>query len=277
MPSSGKGGDPVARDELDGVTGLPHPPLDEPDDYHLVDEATAEGPQDLWLDWRSSAWIGAAVLVGLLALGVTRNVSTSMTRVGVGLLLTFALDPIVVRIRHRFGCLRGTAVLIVGSAVVALFAFLIFVLGPPAVEQAQKFGRELPDTVEQAYSLPVVGSRLEEADAAGQVREWAANLPARVDTDSIAQPARRLPGGVLAVSVVLLVGITVLVDGDLVVGRLNAALPDGVRPGATRVGQIFYRTIGAYFAGSLLVACLASTYVLTVGLALGIPLAPAAA
>jgi predicted PurR-regulated permease PerM len=269
VPAPGEGTDPPADPRGSGRVAAP-----DPDDDTPADEIAR---QDLRIDWGSAAWIGGGVLVGLLILALTRNISTSVTRVGIGLLLAFALDPLVVRIRHRFNCSRGVAVLVVGSAMVVVFAFLIFVLGPPAVEQAQKFGRELPETVEQAYSLPIVGSRLEEADAAGQVREWAANLPARVDTDSIANAARRVLDGVLAVSVVLLVGITVLVDGDLLVGRMSAALPDGVRPGAIRVGQIFYRTIGAYFAGSLLVACLASIYVLAVGVALGIPLAPAAA
>jgi putative heme transporter len=269
VPSPGEGADREAATE---------PRASEPDATDApLDDGASSAVHRVRLDWRSAFWIGAGVLTGLLALALVRNVSTSITRVGIGLLLAFALDPVVVRIRARFGFSRPAAVLVVGGAMGALFAFLIFVLGPPAVEQAQTFGRDLPDTVEQFYGLPVVGPRLEEAGAADRVREWAESLPSELDTDSVADTARRVLDGVLAASVVALVGLTVLVDGDLLVARLMGALPESSRPNARRVGHTFYRTIGAYFAGSLLVACLAATYVLTVGLALGVPLAPAAA
>ena len=77
--------------------------------------------------------------------------------------------------------------------------------------------------------------------------------------------------------IVLLIGVTVLVDGDRFVRRMLEAIPDKVEPAAIRAGRIFYRTIGNYFSGSVLVAACAATFILTVGLALGVPLAPAAA
>jgi predicted PurR-regulated permease PerM len=43
------------------------------------------------------------------------------------------------------------------------------------------------------------------------------------------------------------------------------------------MGRIFYRILGRYFAGSLLLAVMTGLYVLTVGLILGVPLAPLAA
>jgi putative heme transporter len=153
----------------------------------------------------------------------------------------------------------------------------VFVLGPPAIQQAEEFGRELPDTVEDLYSFPVIGPWLEERDAAEEVRQWAEDLPGRVDTDSVTEVARSLLDGVLAAVMVLVVGLAVLLDGEQLIKRLLDALPDNVEPGAVRVGRIFYRTLGAYFAGSLLVASLAAIFILTVGLAFGVPLAPAAA
>ena len=229
------------------------------------------------LDWRSGAWIAGGLFVAFVLVGLVRNIPDSLTRVGVGFLLAFALDPVVVRIRHRLGCSRPTAVAIVSLAVGALFALLVFILGPPAVQQAERFGRELPETVESAYDFPLVGSWLEERDAAKEVREWAADLPARVDTDSITGMARSVLDGVLAALMVVVVGLATLVDGDRLVQRLRAALPASVEPAAVRVGRTFYRTLGAYFAGSLLVASLAAIFILTVGLAFQVPLAPAAA
>lgn len=231
----------------------------------------------LRLDWRSAAWISGGVVVGLLAIALTRNVLTSLTRVAIGLLLAFALDPLVVRIRNRFGWSRAEAVLAVGTVATLLVGFLVLVLGPAAVRQAERFGGELPETVEQLYGVPVLGPILEDRNAAEDVREWADDLPASVDTKSVTATARRILDGALAAVVVLLVGLSVLIDGDLLVRRLNAALPESVRPRAQRIGNTFYRTFGAYFSGSLLVASLTATYVLTIGLAFSVPLAPLAA
>ena len=49
------------------------------------------------------------------------------------------------------------------------------------------------------------------------------------------------------------------------------------RASADRVGRVFARVVGTYFAGSLLVACIGGTWVLIVGLLVGVPLAPVAA
>jgi predicted PurR-regulated permease PerM len=229
------------------------------------------------LDWRSGAWIGTGLFTAFVLVGLVRNTPGSITRIGVGMLLAFALDPLVVRLRKRLGCSRTVAVALVGVLAGGVFALLVFVLGPPAVEQAERFGRELPQTVEDLYSFPLVGSWLEERDAAQEVRDWAADLPARVDTDSLTEVARGVLDGVAAALIVLVVGLAVLIDGDRLIARILAAIPDAAEPAAVRIGRTFQRTLGAYFAGSLLVASLAAIFILAVGLAFGVPLAPAAA
>jgi predicted PurR-regulated permease PerM len=229
------------------------------------------------LDWRSGAWIATGLFVAFLLVGLLRNIPGSLTRIAVGLLLALALDPIVVRVRHWLRCSRATAVGVVSIGVAALFTLLVFVLGPPAVEQAREFGDELPDTVRDLYSLPLVGDWLEQRDAAEEVEDWAADLPARIDDDSITQVAQSILDGAQAALMVLFVGLAVLLDADRLIGRVQAALPDQVDDAAARVARTFQRTFGAYFAGSLLVACLAATFILAVGLAFGVPLAPAAA
>jgi predicted PurR-regulated permease PerM len=131
--------------------------------------------------------------------------------------------------------------------------------------------------VEELYDIPLAGSWLRDVDAASQAREWAEDLPARIDTEAITNTAKGLVDGVVAGLVVVLVGLAVLVDGERLTRRLLAAIPDRIEPQAVRVGRIFYRTIGAYFSGSLLVAALSATFILALGLAFGVPLAPAAA
>lgn len=229
------------------------------------------------LDWRSAVWIATSVFTALVLVAFFRNVPDSLTRIGMGVLLAFALDPVVIRIKNRLRCSRVAAVGIVGTSVLALFALIVLIVGPPAVEQAERFGRELPEAVEALYDLPLVGGWLDDADAAQEVREWVADLPARVDTRTVTNTAKSLLDGVLAGLVVVLVGLAVLVDGERLVRRLRAVIPGSLEPRAVTVGRILYRTVGAYFSGSLLVAVLAATFILVVGLALSVPLAPAAA
>lgn len=240
-------------------------------------DETAGEARVVRLDFRSFAWVAGGLLLALLLVAFLRNVPDSLTRVGVGVLLAFALDPVVVRVSRARGYTRGQAVALVGTAVATLFAVLIFVLGPPAVEQARQFGRELPETVEKLYDLPVAGTWLENAEAGDKVRNWVSDLPARIDTSTVTKAARDILDGVVTGLLVVLIGLAVLVDGESLVRRLRAAIPDRIEPRAVRVGQIFYRTIGAYFSGSLLVAALAATFILALGLALDVPLAPAAA
>lgn len=233
--------------------------------------------QVAYLDWRSGGWIAAGLFTAFVLVGLLRNTPSSVTRIGVGILLAFALDPLVVRLRNRLGCSRTAAVAMVGVLVGSLLALLVLVLGPPAVEQAERFGRELPETVEDLYTFPLVGGWLEERDAAEEVRDWAADLPAQIDTDSVTEVARSVLDGVLAAVMVLVVALAVLIDGDRLVARIQAAIPNSAEPTALRIGRTFQRTLGAYFAGSLFVASLAATFILAVGLAFGVPLAPAAA
>jgi predicted PurR-regulated permease PerM len=229
------------------------------------------------LGWQSGAWIAGGLFLSSVLVGLLRNIPSGLVSVGVGVLLAFALDPLVVRIRARTGWKRPAAVAAVAGVFGLVFAFLVVVLGPAAVEQAGDFGRELPETVEGFYDLPIIGDRLREADAVGKVEEWVDELPARIDEEAIEELARRVVGGLMSAFIVLLIGVTVLVDGDRLVRRMLDAVPDSVEPVFVRGGRIFYRTIGAYFSGSVLVAACAATFILTVGLALGVPLAPAAA
>jgi putative heme transporter len=229
------------------------------------------------LGWQSGAWLAGGVIAALALLAFVRATPSGITSVGVGLLLAFALDPLVLRVRYRFNCSRAVAVGVVGTGFALGLAFLVLVLGPPAVDQAGEFGGELPETVADLYDLPLVGGWLEDADAADKVEEWVDQLPAQIDEETIRDVAERVIGGLLSALVVALIGLTVLADGDRLVRRLLAAIPSSIEPAAVRAGRIFYRTIGAYFSGSLLVAGCAATFILAVGLALGVPLAPAAA
>ena len=93
-----------------------------------------------------------------------------------------ALSPLASDVQRRFGRSRAAAAAIVGGGHGACSSRrVILLVAPAAVEQARDFSDELPATVRELYSWPILGDRLEEADAAGEVEETIADLPARID------------------------------------------------------------------------------------------------
>ena len=94
---------------------------------------------------------------------------------------------------------------------------MVLIVGPATVREARKFGEQLPATVEQLYDLPIVGHRLREADAAGQVTKWLEDLPARIDTSDIVSLAETLVGGAAATLTVVVFVLAILLDGEVLV------------------------------------------------------------
>jgi predicted PurR-regulated permease PerM len=169
------------------------------------------------------------------------------------------------------------AVVLVGAGLSVAFAAIVTIVAPAAVSQLRDFSDELPSTVRDFYSWPIVGQRLEEADAAGRVEKWIDDAPADIDDATLADVGERLIGGVLSAVVVLVTALGVMIDGGVVVRRFRALVPLDRRPRADRLGRIVYATFGSYFAGSLFVAVLNGLVILCAGLLLGVPLAPVAA
>lgn len=229
------------------------------------------------VDPRSAIWIAGAI-VGLSVTAAFFDVTQrSVTVVLVGVLLAFAVEPLVLSVQRRTGCSRGAGVGAVGTGLLVAFAALAVVVGPAAVRQATDFGDELPQTLSDIESLPLVGPRLADADFAERVEEWVDGLPGRLDSDGVESAARNVLAGALNGLGVLLVALVVLLDGPALVARLRLVVPRPYRSRADSVGRVFYRVVGTYFAGSLLVASIGGTWVLVVGLAVGVPLAPVAA
>ena len=237
----------------------------------------SRGRVTIELDWVSLVAVGGALLAVLLVVGLFSSGSDALLRIATGIVLALALDPVVGMVRRRVGCRRTVAVVIVGLGLMIAFSLLLVVMGPAAVRQAQRFGSELPDTVEQMYSFPVIGPRLERADAAGRVEQWAQDLPASVDTDTITNLTSALVSGAATLFTIALVAFTVLLDGEFLVARVRRLVPARHRPQADWIGRTFYKVLAKYFAGSLLVAVLAGVYILALGLILRVPLAPLAA
>lgn len=224
-----------------------------------------------------SAVVFAAVATVAATVWAIATIAPEMvTRIAVGVLLGVALSPLVAAVQHRWGTSRGVGAALVGGGMVAGFAAVVLLVAPPTVEQARTFSRELPATVRELYSWPVVGPRLEWADAVGQTKDLIDRLPAKVDDKALADLGQRLLGGFFSTVVVVITALGVLVDGERMVRRVRAVVPTSQRRRVDSVGRIVYQTFGSYFAGSLLVASLNGLVVLSLGLALGVPLAPLA-
>jgi predicted PurR-regulated permease PerM len=198
------------------------------------------------------------------------------TRIAVGLVLGLALSPVAGAVQRRWHVGRGTAALVVGAGLVIGLTGVVLLVAPPAVRQARAFSHQVPDTVHELYSWPVVGPKLRDADAVQKVTKAIDDLPTKLDDKTLANLGQRLLGGAFSTVVVVITALGVLIDGEVMVRRIRALVPPARQPQADDVGRIVYRSFGSYFAGSLLIAVLNGMVILTTGLVLGVPLAPIA-
>ncbi|MGH9187887.1 MAG: AI-2E family transporter [Acidimicrobiales bacterium] len=229
------------------------------------------------LDWRSVAVAMAAFAALLVVSGLVRSAPRTMTSVAIGGLLALALNPLVDGVERRLPVPnRGGAVAVVLAGSLAALAALVLLLGPPAIRQARQLQDDIPEVVADLGELPIVGESLRRNEVPERVEDWLQDLPERLggDTEPIEQAARSLLGGAIAGLAVLLVTFALLLDGERLLRAARRVLPHRHRRRADRVGALFYRVVGRYFAGSLLVAVIAGVAVLIVGLVLGVPLTP---
>lgn len=228
----------------------------------------------LEFDTTSVVRVTVAALGAMLLYAILRLAPSMLTKIGVGVVLALALDPVVVRVRARLGWQRGTAVALVGAVLTAGFLSVLLVLGPAAIDQASTLRRDLPATIEETYSWPIIGERLADADAAVEVDRAIDELPAQLNDADIERFAEGVLGGLLTAVVILITAVTVMLDGELLINRVRSTIRHDHQGRVVAVSRVIYQTFGSYFAGSLFVAILNGLVMLTIALALGIPLAP---
>ncbi len=255
------------------------PPRDGPEPGaagSAVAPPASQAPDVVDIDPWSYFALAAAATIAVALFTIGSAAGNVLTGIGVGVLVGVALSPVVGAVQRRWSTSRGMAVTLVGAGLSVAFAAIVTVVAPAAVNQLQDFSDELPSTVRDFYSWPIVGPRLEAADAAGRVEKWIEDAPADIDDATLADVGERLIGGVFSAVVVLVTALGVMIDGGVIVRRFRALVPLDRRPGADRLGRIVYATFGSYFAGSLFVAVLNGLVILCAGLLLGVPLAPVA-
>ncbi len=237
----------------------------------------SDRPASARFDTATYVGIFVALLVGAALYSLARIATRSLTWVAAGVILALALSPVVASLQRRLNCRRAVAVGLLALLLIGGFGLIVAFLGPPAIDEAQRFRADLPDTVRDLYNWPIVGDRLNDADAADRVVEWIDDLPERIDDDTVSSLIEDLLGGLTAALAVALVAVAVLLDGERLIRLSRRLVPEHHRDRADRTGRVFYETLGRYFGGSITVAAMMGVYVLTVGLVLDIPLAPMAA
>jgi putative heme transporter len=157
-------------------------------------------------------------------------------------------------------------------AVVVAGALLI----PRAIDQGRDLSRDTDRVVAQIEDLPVVGDDLTRAGTADAIRRAIKDLPDRLEGEDtpLVGAAQALADGLLVGVFIVLITISLLLDGGRLLRAARRVVPPARREQADRLGRLAYRTFGQYVAGSLLVACVAGVAVLTVGLVLRVPLTP---
>lgn len=266
----------------------PRPPSDEQDADERVgldrsgEDAIDVGPlprgplRYLELDWRTVLVVLGVFSALTLIYSTVRTLSSSFTAILVAAFLALAANPLVAWLQRRLHLQRALAIaaglLIVTAAVVAVT--LLF--GGQTVQAAEQLQDQLPNTLQQMTSLPIVGQTLAENQVPSKVQEWLSDLPAQLGSNdsAIAQFVGSVSQGVGYFILTITLAIMLLLDGPVLARRAGQMIPIENQQRATRVGKIVYDVIARYFAGSILLGVLFGVWVLITGLILNVPLTP---
>nr|WP_269204569.1 AI-2E family transporter [Motilibacter deserti] len=218
------------------------------------------------------------VVAVVVAVDVGRGVRGTLVQLLVALVLALALDRVVRAAQRRLHLGRGAAVAVVVGAAAALTLGALTLLARAMVRQATQGSLDASAVAADLEEAPVVGELLRRYEVADRVQAWLAGLPDRLDADlgAIGGTVRLMLDAATGATLTFLLVVLLLLEGPRLVGAARLALPPERREVAARLGASLYVAIGRYAVGSLLLALLAGSAALAIGLALSVPLAVAA-
>ncbi|HVW33313.1 MAG TPA: AI-2E family transporter [Acidimicrobiia bacterium] len=225
---------------------------------------------------RSVVFALLVVMALVLADWMLTDIPAVLIRSALGIFLALALNPVVDAAMRRLRIRRAVAVTaVVGGFLVAATAFGVLAV-PRAVNQLSQVGDQVSGVISDLDTLPAIGRTLRENGVDERVADFLDNLP-----DTLATRDKALRGivssagdGLVTVFWVLLVAITALLDGPRLAGELRDVLPERFHAEVNHFGDLAYKVIGRYAAGTGFVAVVNAAAVTTIGLMLGTPLAP---
>lgn len=244
----------------------PPPPADEPPARHLVIDVAP----------RSVVFALVVVVTLVMTYRVLSDIPAVLIRTSLGILLALALNPVVDAVMRRVKVRRAVAVtLVIGGFFTAASAFAVLAV-PRAVNQLSEVRDQVPGVISDLDDLPLAGRAIDENGIDDRVRDFLDNLP-----DTLATRDKALAGivqstgdGLVTVFWVLLVAITALLDGPRLAANLRDVLPVRFHAELNHFGDLGYKVVGRYAAGTGFIAIVNAAAVTTIGLALGTPLAP---
>jgi len=252
---------------FDGPSDGPSPP---------VDPETSVPRKRIDIDPRSAIPICIAFAILAVLIWFVRSIPRTLALMVIASLLAFALMPVVEAIKGRTGWSRRLVapMVLVAAGIIAITTIVLVAV--PTINQVQDFKKDVPKTVDQLGELPIIGPRLQEADASRKVRKWINDLPKRLDVNStpVANAAGTIADGIAATLVALLLAITLVLDGERLVKMGRQLVPPKRRADADHFAHLVYDIVGRYIAGTLFMAALAGVVTLVASLWLGVPLAP---
>lgn len=243
----------------------PPPPGEHPTRHVVIDVAP-----------RSIVFAVIVIVTLILTYRLLTGIPAVLIRTALGIFLALALNPVVDAVMGRLNVRRAAAVtLVIGGFLTAAGAFGVLAV-PGAVNQLSQVRQQVPDIISDLDHLPLVGEAIRENGIGVRVGEFLDNLP-----DTLATRDKALAGivqstgdGLVTVFWVLLVAITALLDGPRLAGEIRDVLPRRYHPELNHFGDLGYRVVGRYAAGTGFIAIVNAAAVTTIGLVLGTPLAP---
>jgi predicted PurR-regulated permease PerM len=243
----------------------PPPPGEHPTRHVVVDLAP-----------RSIVFALLVVVALVLAYWMLTDIPAVLIRSALGVFLALALNPVVGAAMRRIGVGRSAAVtIVVGGFLVAAGAFGVLAV-PRAVNQLRQVGPQVSQIIGDLDDLPLAGKAIRDNGIDQRVENFLDNLP-----NTLATRDKALRGmvtsagdGLVTVFWVLLVAITALLDGPRLTGELRDLFPAHLHAELNHFGDLAYKVVGRYAAGTGFVAVVNGSAVTTIGLMLGTPLAP---
>ena len=214
-----------------------------------------------------------AVIVALrLAFEALSELSHVIVLIVFGIVIAFALAPIVERIGRRTG--RSIAVLL--TALIALIAVVgaLVALAVPLVRETAELAREVPRVVAMASSnepINVAGIEI-----SGEVRQRiGTELGARVGdwSQEAARAALRVGAGIFDFLIVFVLGIYFLASAPAVRRWVDGIVPNKQRAEFRRIEAEAARLFGRSIRGQLLLGLINGTVSAIAYLLLGVPYA----
>lgn len=218
----------------------------------------------------------AAVVAVIVALRLIFEALSELSHVIVlivfGIVIAFALAPIVERIGRRTG--RSVAVLL--TALIALIAVVgsLVALAVPLVRETAELAREVPRVVALASSnepINVAGIEI-----SGEVRQRiGTELGARVGdwSQEAARAALRVGAAIFDFLIVFVLGIYFLASAPRVRRWVDGVVPTRQRAEFRRIEAEAARLFGRYIRGQLLLGLIIGTVSAIAYLVLGVPYA----